>query len=128
MQSKKLSLLVAAAIVGVSSTAIAKGGGAGGKGGSGHFHGRFDNRFLRNQFLRNQFLRNQAILGGWGLGWDWGAGYGGGTNVLVSQQSVPAFPAAAVTGSLPPCHWNEETFKVPSVFGGTQPVSVVSCR
>jgi hypothetical protein len=30
------------------------------------------------------------------LGWDWGAGYGGGTNVLVSQQSVPRLTQKSV--------------------------------
>jgi hypothetical protein len=134
MRTKILLVLIAVAVTGVSPAAIAKGGGGGGggggKGGSGGhvghaaFHPRFDHRFLRNQFLRNQVLLGG--VGGWG--WDWGAGYGGGTNVSVSQQSGSAFPAAAVTGSLPPCHWNSEIFNVPSSAGGRQPIEVVSCR
>jgi hypothetical protein len=122
MRTNSLVVLIAIAVLGASSTAMAKGGGSGGgKSRMGHGHFGHFNHF------RN-FPRNQAILGGWGWGWDWGPGYGGGTNVLVSQQSSPAFPAAAVTGSLPPCHWNNETFNVPSSAGGKRSVEVMSCR
>jgi hypothetical protein len=124
MRTNSLVVLIAIAVLCMNSTAIAKGGGGGGGGGkSGMSHGHFGHF---NHF-RN-FPRNQPILGGWGWDWDWGPGYGGGTNVLVSQQSAPAFPAAAVTGSLPPCHWNNESFNVPSSAGGKRAVEVVSCR
>ena len=136
MRSKILVILISVALMGVSSVAMARGGGGGGgKGGSGvaHFHGRFDNHFLRNHFLRNHFLRNhflrnQAVLGGWG----WGSGYGdngyGNTTVVAFPQATPQ--AAGVTGSIAtgPCHWNADTFNVPSSGGGTRPVEVVSCR
>jgi opacity protein-like surface antigen len=123
MRSKILVVLIAVAVMGVSSAAMAKGGG--GKGGSGghvgHFgHAHFDHRFLRNQFL----------LGGWG--WDWGLGYGdngyGNTTVVAFPQATPQ--AANVTGSIAtgPCHWNADTFNVPSAAGGTRPVQVVGCR
>ena len=66
-----------------------------------------------------------------GDGWGWApySGEGGNTTVFV-QQSVPRFPVADVTGSTPasPCHWNAETFTVPTAKGGTGPVQVVSCR
>jgi hypothetical protein len=133
MQSKTLVVLSAVAILGVSSAAMAKGGGGGGgKGGWSHggMHGQFDHRFrFDNRFLRNQFLRNQALLNGWGWGWGWG-GYGdsgySSTNVVVYPLATPQFATGSTIAT--PCSWNEETFKVPSVFGGTQPVSVVSCR
>ena len=130
--AKLVVVLIAVAVMGVSSTAMARGGGGGGggKGGSGvsHFHGRFD-----NHFLRNHFLRNQAVLGGWG--WDWGWGYGdngyGNTTVVAFPQATPQ--AANVTGSIAtgPCHWNADTFNVPSAAGGTRPVQVyvaAECR
>jgi hypothetical protein len=125
MRSKTLVVVIAFAVMGVSSTAIAKGGGggggAGGKGGSavGHFgHGHF---------FGHHFRRNQAFLGGWGWGWGpYGEGGYTDTTVVVS----PRFPAADVTGSVAatPCHWNSETFTVPSSSGGNRPVEVVSCR
>jgi hypothetical protein len=73
MQSK-LVVLCAVAILGLSSPAVAKGGGGGGgKGGSSHGgmhgHGHFDHGQFRNRFLRNQFL--------FGGGWGWGAGVHG---------------------------------------------------
>jgi len=133
MQSKTLVVLSAVAILGVSTAAMAKGGGGGGgggKGGSGGhvghapfahapFHARFDRRFLRNQFL----------LGGWG-GWGWGWPYGEGgysnTNVVVYPQMTSQFATGSVAAT--PCHWNSETFTVPSSGGGTRPIEVVSCR
>ena len=133
MQTKTLIVLIAAATMGASSTAMAKGGGGGGMGmhGHGHFHNHFH--------FGNRFLRNQAVLGGWGWGGDWGwGGYGdngnSNTTVIVFPQVRPqqAKPQAAdVTGSIaadPPCHWNTDTFTVPSSAGGTRPVEVVSCR
>ena len=128
MQSKILIVLVAAAIAGVSSTAIAKGGGGGGGGkggGVGHFHGRFD-----NHFLRNRFLRNQNVLGdwwGWGWGWPYSDNGGGNSTVLVFPQAKPQ--AADVTGSINgPCHLSADTFNVPSAAGGSRQVQVVACR
>jgi hypothetical protein len=124
MRCKILVVLIAVALMGVSSAAMAKGGGGkgGGSGGHvGHFgHAHFDHRFLRNQ----------AVLGGWGWGWD--SGYGdngyGNTTVVTFPQATPQ--AANVTGSIAtgPCHWNADTFNVPSAAGGTRPVQVVGCR
>ncbi len=131
MPSKTLVVLSAVAILGLGSTAMAKGGGGGGGGGkggsgghvghAGHapFHARFDRRFLRNQFL----------LGGWGgWGWGWPDGEGGysNTEVGVYPQATPQFATGSVAAT--PCHWNSEKFTVPSSGGGTQPVEVVSCR
>jgi len=129
MQSKTLAVFIATAILGISSTAMARGGGGGGggKGGSGgHFHGHFDNHFLRNHFLRNQAFLNGWW--GWGLGgWGYGDnGYGNNT-VVVFPQAKPR--AADVTGSTTgPCHFNADTFNVPSAAGGTRAVQVVACR
>ena len=129
MQSKTLIVLIAAAIMGASSTAMAKGGGGGGGGkGMGHFHGHFHNHF----HFGNRFLRNQALLNGWswGGGWGWG-GYGdngyGNSTVVVFPQAKPQ--AADVTGSTNgPCHFTADTFNVPSAAGGTRAVQVVACR
>ena len=127
MKSKTLIVLIAAAIVGASSTAMAKGGGGGGGkgGGFGHFHGRFD-----NHFLRNRFLRNQNVLGdwwGWGWGWPYSDNGGGNSTVLVFPQAKPQ--AAEVTGSTSgPCHFSADTFNVPSAAGGTRQVQIVACR
>ena len=135
MPSKTLVVLMAVAIVGVSSTAMAKGGGGGGgKGGSSHGgmamhgHGHFDHRQFDHRFrFVNRFNRN-LFLGGWGSDWGLGGGYGdngyGNTTVVAFPQATPQ----TVTGSTSPCHWNEKVFKVPSSTGGTQPVSVVSCH
>ena len=127
MRTNTLVVLIAIAILGVSSAAMAKGsgGGGGGKGLGGHFG---HNHFGHNHFDR-RFLRNRFFLNGWG--WDWGwalydnSGYGNST--------VVAFPLATpqvANGSVAPtaCHWNAETFTVPSSTGGTGPVQVVSCR
>ena len=124
MQSKTLIALIAAAIMGVSSTAMAGKGGGGGHGMIGHhFNHHFPN-------FRNHFLRNQAFFGnGWGWGGDWGwgsGGYGEGGNTTVVN-----FPTAipGVTGSISrPCQWKQDTFNVPSVAGGTKPVEIVGCR
>jgi hypothetical protein len=81
----------------------------------------------------NRFLKNQALFNGWGWGWDsgWGWPYGdsgyGNTTIVAFPQAIPQ--AANVTASISsgPCHWNQETFTVPSSAGGTRPVQVVSC-
>ena len=127
MRSKILVVLIAVAVMGVSSTAMAKGGGgkdgSGGHVGHAHFgHAHFDHRFRRNQFL----------LGGWGWDWGLGSGYGdngyGNTTVVAFPQATPQ--AAGVTGSIAtgPCRWNADTFNVPSAGGDNRPVQVVSCR
>jgi hypothetical protein len=126
MRTNTLVVLIAVAMLGGSSIAMAKGGG-GGSGGSGMSHGSGHGHF-GHHFQR--FLRNQVFFGdGWGWAWGPYSGDGANTTVLV-QQTVPRFPAADLTGSTPatPCHWNAETFTVPSSRGGTGPVQVVSCR
>ena len=124
MRSKILVVLIAVAVMGVSSTAMAKGGGgkdgSGGHVGHAHFgHAHFDHRFRRNQFL----------LGGWGWDWGLGSGYGdngyGNTTVVPFPQATPQTTGSIATG---PRHWNADTFNVPSSGGGTRPVEVVSCR
>jgi hypothetical protein len=126
MRSQILIALIAAAITGASSIAMAKGGGGGGGGkGGGHFHGRFDHRFSRNHFLRNQ-----NVLSNW-WGWGWGGyndnGYGNAATVVVFPQAKPQ--AADVTGSTSgPCHFEADSFNVPSEAGGTRAVQVVACR
>ena len=134
----RIITLTAVSALAISSTAMARGGGmamhAGGSGmamhGHGHFdhdhfdHRRFDHRF---HFVR-RFNRN-LFLSGWGWG-DWGlGGYGnngyGNTTVVAFPQAVPQVAGSTSSG---PCHWNENTFTVPSSAGGTRPVSVVSCQ
>jgi hypothetical protein len=138
MRSKILLVLSAIAILAVSSTAMARGGGGGGMHGGMFMHGNahfgprfhFVNRFNR-KILFNRFNRNPFLFGGLGWGGDWGwGGYGdsgsGNTTVVAFPQATPA----GVTGSTPatPCRWNSETFSVPSSEGGKRPVEVVSCR
>jgi hypothetical protein len=127
MRTNTLVVLIAIAILGVSSAAMAKGSGSGGGGkglgghvGHNHFgHNHFDRRFLRNRFFLN----------GWG--WDWGwalydnSGYGNST-VVAFPLATPQVANGSVAAM--PCHWNAETFTVPSSTGGTGPVQVVSCR
>ena len=133
MRTNTLVVLIAIAIVGVSSTAMAHGvGGGGGKGGPGrgHFgHSPFGHRFLNNRFVNNRFFNNRLFFMGWGGGWGGGWPYdsGGYTNTTVAV-FPQAIPQVAGTGSIGPCHWNDDTFNVPSSFGGTRPVQVVSCR
>jgi hypothetical protein len=126
MRTNTLVVLIAIAMLGVSSTAIAGKGGGGGKGGSGMSHGHFG-----HHFPRNHFLKNQALLGGWGWGWDWGWPYsdsGGSNTTVVFPQATPRVANATGSSATTPCHWNEDTFTVPSSAGGTRPVQVVSCR
>jgi hypothetical protein len=137
MPSKTLVVLMAVAIVGVSSTAMAKGGGGGGgKGGSSHGgmamhgHGHFDHRQFDHRFrFVNRFNKNPLFLSGWGWGdWGWGgygdSGYGGNTTVVVFPQAVPQ----VAKGDPAPCNWNQQEFTVQSSAGGTRPVQVVSCH
>jgi hypothetical protein len=122
MRSKILVVLIAVAVMGVSSAAIARSGG--GKGGSGGHvgHAHFGHRFLRNQFL----------VGGWGWGGDWGWPYGesgySNTNVVVYPQATPQIADVTGSAAATPCHWNAETFAFPSSAGGTRQVQVVGCR
>jgi hypothetical protein len=131
----KILVLIAVAVMGVSSTAMARGGGGGGKSGGGMAtHGHFVNHFhFKSDFDHNfRNFRNPIFLGGWG--WDWGlggygdSGYGGNTTVVVFPQATPQ--AANVTGSVDPapCKWNQQDFTVPSSAGGARPVQVVSCH
>ena len=139
MQSKILVVLDAAAILSVSSTAMARGGAHGmGMHGHGHFAHHFN---FRRNFVHNfRFGRNPLFLSGFGSG-DWGLGpydnSGGGSNttVVVFPQAIPqaaqAIPQAAHVTSLvdpAPCNWKQQEFTVPSSAGGTRPVQVVSCR
>jgi hypothetical protein len=127
MRTNTLVVLMAIAILGVSSAAMAKGsgGGGGGKGLGGHVG---HNHFGHNHFDR-RFLRNRFFLNGWG--WDWGwalydnSGYGNST-VVAFPLATPQVANGSVAAT--PCHWNAETFTVPSSTGGTGPVQVVSCR
>jgi hypothetical protein len=127
MRTNTLVVLIAIAVLGVSSTAMARGSGSGGGGKGGHF-GR--SHFGHNHF-DHRFRRNQVLLNGWGWDWGWGpydySGYGN-TTVVAFPQATPQ--AANTTGSIAatPCHWNAETFTVPSSAGGTGPVQVVGCR
>lgn len=129
MRTNTLVVLIAIAVLGVGSGAMARGTGGGGKGwsGGGHFG---HSRFGHNQF-DHRFRRNQVLLNGWGWDWGWGpydsSGYGN-TTVVAFPQATPQ--AANATGSIAatPCHWNAETFTVPSATGGTGPIQVVSCR
>ena len=132
----RIITLTAVVALGVSSAAFARGGGPHGgmaMHGHGHFGNRhFDNRFARNRFVRNLFLRNQAFLGGWGWGWDWGLGgygdngNGGNTTIITFPRAVPLVATGSTSSG--PCHWNDNTFTVPSSAGGTRQVSVVSCQ
>jgi hypothetical protein len=133
----RIITLTAVTALAISSTAMARGGGGGGGGGkggsgAGHFHGHFGNHFhFGNRFrFDNRFLKNQALLNGWGWGWDWGlGGYGdngyGNTTVVAFPQAVPQVAGSTSSG---PCHWNDNTFTVPSSAGGTRQVSVVGCQ
>jgi hypothetical protein len=92
----------------------------------GHFVRHFDHRFRFFNRFNNPFL----FGGDWGWGWG-GYGEGNNTTVVVSQPPVSRFPIAGVTGSTGggSCHWNTDTFNVPSSSGGgNRPVEVVSCR
>jgi hypothetical protein len=127
VRSKILVVLVAVAVMGVSSAVMARGGGGGKSGGGLHGHGHFVHNQFRDRFGRNPFFFGDGF--DWGFGGPYyGEGNGSNTTVVVFPQATPQ--AANVTGSVDPapCHWNEETFKVPSSTGGPQPISVVSCR
>ena len=129
MRTNTLVVLIAIAILGVGSAAMAhgSGGGGGGKDSSGGGHVGH-NHFGHNHFDR-RFLRNRFFLNGWG--WDWGwapydnSGYGNST-VVAFPLATPQVANGSVAAT--PCHWNAETFTVPSSTGGTGPVQVVSCR
>jgi hypothetical protein len=84
MRTNTLVALIAVAIIGGSSLAMARGGSGGGGGGgwSGMSHGSHG-AVNRGHFVGRRFLRNQVFFGdGWGWGW---APY------HFVQQSVPRF-------------------------------------
>jgi hypothetical protein len=136
MRSKILPVLIAVAIFGINSTAMARGGGGGGMHGGMFMHGHshfgnhfhFVNHFNRNLF--NRFNGNPFLLGGWGWDWGLGGGYGdsgyGNTTVVAFPQATPQQATGSISAG--PCHWNRETFNVPSSEGGKRPIEVVSCR
>jgi hypothetical protein len=124
--------LIAFAALGISSAAIARGGGGGGgghggSGGHGSFGGQFGHHFGHFNRFDHRFLRNQVLLDGWGWGWGWPYSDGGysNTTLITYPQAVPQ---AASGVDATPCRWNDETFTVPSSAGGTRPVQVVTCR
>jgi hypothetical protein len=129
----KILVLFSVAAMGLSSPAMAGGHGGISHGGmSMHGHGHFVRHFDHRFRFFNRFNGNPFLFGG---GWDWGLGgygdNGNNTTVIVSQPPVSRFPVAGVTGATggaDPCHFNAETFTVPSSGGGTRPVQVVSCR
>jgi hypothetical protein len=130
MASKALRLaavmIVAASQTAIGEAALARGGGGGGVSSGGH-SGHMGH--VNRPFLKNHFLRDRAVLGGWGWGWGWPYGDEGYSNTtVVFPQALPQ--AVNVTGTIAaaPCHWNEDTFSVPSSAGGNRPVQVVTCR
>ena len=125
MLNKSLVLLMAIAALGVSSAAMARGGG-GSSGGHSHHGGHFVSH--HGGHFAHPFQRNQVLLGGWGWGGPYGEG-GYSNNTFVAAYPQP-LSAAEATGSIAraPCHWNEDTFSVPSSAGGKRPITIVSCR
>jgi hypothetical protein len=124
MPSKALVALIALAMIGASSVAMARGGGGGMSGGSHSGHGHV----AHFHHFHHRFQNNQALFGGLGWGWGYGdSGYGN-TTVLAYPQATPQ--TADITGAVraTPCHWAEDTFNVPAAAGGTRPIAVVSCR
>jgi hypothetical protein len=135
MRTNTLVVLIAVALWGGSSIAIARGGGAAGAmaggmsgGHFGHFghFGRFNH--FNHHFVKNRFFRKRIFLGGWGWGWGWPYSDNGyGNTTVVFPQAIPE--AAGTTASIAtPCHWSEDTFTVPASAGGTRPIQVVTCR
>src|SRR5262249_26452562 len=120
MKSKTLIALVAAAIVGVSSTAMARGG-CGGKGGSGgaQFDGQLHNQCPNRFPFGTRFLRKQVFLTElWGcVPSDWRGyndnGYGNST-VFVLPQARPEVAAGHSE-----CRFGADSFNVPPAAGGT---------
>jgi hypothetical protein len=47
---------------------------------------------------------------------------------IVFPQAIPQAVNAIGAIAAGPCHWNEDTFTVPSSAGGNRPVQVVTCR
>jgi hypothetical protein len=131
MRSKTLVVLGAVAILGVSSTAMARMAMHAHGGMAMHGHGHFVHHFnFRRHFVQNfRFGRNPLFLtgfGDWGLGGYGDSGNGSNTTVVVFPQAIPR----AATGSVDPapCNWKPQEFTVPSSSGGTRPVQVVSCH
>ena len=122
MPCKALVVLIAIAMIGTSSVALARSGGGGGGGMSGGKHSG-------HVHFIHRFHNNPNFFGGWGWGW---GGYGGSgydnTTVVAFPQATPK--TADVTGSTraAPCRWTEDTFTVPASVGGSRPVTVVTCR
>ena len=134
MPSKTLAVRITIAIFGIGSSDMAKGGGGpaivgssasslGSKGGS---PSRFGHSHFGHGRIGNRFHQNQILLGGWG--WDWPYGESGYTNNTLVV--APRFPAADnwFSWGAYACHWNSETFSVPSSSAGIRPVEVVNCQ
>jgi hypothetical protein len=113
MRSKIFVVLIAVAVMGTGSAAMARGGGGGGgggggKGGSGGHFGPA--QVGQHQF--NRFERSNQVIGGWG----WGLGAWGWTYSEGSYSNMNCISR------------NSETFTVPSSAGGSRPVQLVTCR
>ena len=89
--------------------------------GGSHFpHGHFGHRLRRNP----------VFIAPYGWGWDWPyADYNGVPSAGSGNTTIVAYPPPLSSGRASnDCHWNEDTFTVPSSAGGTRPVQVMSCR
>jgi hypothetical protein len=90
-----------------------------------HGHGHMGMHGHGHMGHHHHFRNNPFLFGG---GWGWGlGGYGdnGYGNTTVFPQATPQTTGSIATG---PCHWNTDTFDVPSAAGGSRPVQVVGCR
>ncbi len=151
MSGKILVALISAAVVGVGANAMgAGGGGTGGAGGGGGIagaaspagangtgkggsggqigHANFSHDRFGHAHFSHRFGRNRVLLGGWdwGLGWPYDQDGYSNTNVVIYPQATPQMATGSVAAT--PCHWNAETFKVPSSGGGNRPVQIVACQ
>jgi hypothetical protein len=123
--SKALRL---AAVVILTASQMAIGECAFARGSSGMSHSHFVGSHFRHGHFAHRLRRNPVLIVPYGWGWDWPyADYSdvpsaGNTTVVAYP---PPVPSTRATGD---CHWNDETFTVPTSAGGTRPIQVVTCR
>ena len=122
--------LAAVLILAASQTAIAERTFArGGSSGVSHGHVVGGSHFPHGHF-GHRLRRNPVFIAPYGWGWDWPyADYNGVPSAGSGNTTIVAYPPPLSSGRASnDCHWNEDTFTVPSSAGGTRPVQVMNCR
>lgn len=115
-------LILTASQMAIGECAFARSGGGSGGMSHGHFVG---SGHLPHSHFGHRLRRRPVLIAPYG--WDWP--YADYNDVPSANTTIVAYPPPVSSGrATADCHWNAETFTVPSSAGGTRPIQVMSCR